>query len=430
MPLAFLKRTSGDDRRFGRDVLWNIGSLVVLGVSGVVINIIIARFQGRAALGVFNQVFAFYIVLSQLAVGGLQFSVLQKVSYHQDDRRACAHIVTSALILVAVASSLVCLVAFLGRHLAGRLLESPGVAEGITLVLPGLFLYSLNKVLINVLNGLRHMRAYAVFQSLRFLFIVAAVLVLIHRGHPPAHLPFALTVAEVLLFVGLMIYINARLLRLVPAPAIAAWFRPHLSYGIRGVFSGILHELNTRVDILILGYFLDDGAVGLYSFAAVLAEGFGQVPVAVRWNVDPLIGRAMAEKRFADIEALARRIRRVFWPPIAGVGLAAVLVYPIFLKLFVPGGEFAASWAVFAILIAALAFNAGWRPFMGILLQGGRPGMHTFLVLAVATTNALLNILLVPILGVRGSATATGMACILEALLISAFARRLLHIRI
>src|SRR5262245_19467502 len=60
--------------KFGKDVIWNLGSLALLGASGVLINTIIASYQSPASLGIFNQAFAFYIVLSQFAVGGMQFS--------------------------------------------------------------------------------------------------------------------------------------------------------------------------------------------------------------------------------------------------------------------------------------------------------------------------------------------------------------------
>ena len=52
--------------------------------------------------------------------------------------------------------------------------------------------------------------------------------------------------------------------------------------------SGILTEVNTRVDILVLGYFHGDTLVGVYSFAAILAEGFSQLPMVVRRSIDPL----------------------------------------------------------------------------------------------------------------------------------------------
>src|SRR5262245_52235773 len=83
--------------KFSTDVLWNLGSLALLGASGVLINTIIAHCQSPASLGVFNQIFAFYIVLSQLAVGGMQFSIVKYVS-HTDDRPLMTTVISSALV--------------------------------------------------------------------------------------------------------------------------------------------------------------------------------------------------------------------------------------------------------------------------------------------------------------------------------------------
>ena len=40
--------------RFGQGVIWNIDSLAILAVGGMLMNLIVIRFQGREALGVFN----------------------------------------------------------------------------------------------------------------------------------------------------------------------------------------------------------------------------------------------------------------------------------------------------------------------------------------------------------------------------------------
>ena len=56
--------------KFSRDVIWNIASLGVAGVFGVAINIVIGLVYGSAALGVFNQVFALYLLLSQFVLFG------------------------------------------------------------------------------------------------------------------------------------------------------------------------------------------------------------------------------------------------------------------------------------------------------------------------------------------------------------------------
>ena len=97
--------------KFSNDVLWNVGSLALLGASGVMINSIIGHYQSPESLGVFNQAFAFYIVLSQLAVGGMQFSIVKHLS-HTDDRGAMGIVVSSALAAITVTAFSVAVVFF------------------------------------------------------------------------------------------------------------------------------------------------------------------------------------------------------------------------------------------------------------------------------------------------------------------------------
>ena len=130
--------------KFTTDVLWNLGSLAVLGVSGVVINSIIAHYQSAASLGVFNQAFAFYIVLSQLAVGGMQFSIVKYLS-HTDDPDLMATVVSSAIMAIAVTAGLVAIVAFWVAHYIGIAFESQDVTLGIQFICPSLVIFSINK---------------------------------------------------------------------------------------------------------------------------------------------------------------------------------------------------------------------------------------------------------------------------------------------
>ena len=73
-------------------MLWNVASLAVQGISLIVWTILVGKYRGQDALGVFSLVYAVYIVLSQVAVGGVHASVLRHVSFHQDDRPKCVGI--------------------------------------------------------------------------------------------------------------------------------------------------------------------------------------------------------------------------------------------------------------------------------------------------------------------------------------------------
>ncbi len=415
---------------FQAGVAWNVASLVVLGLSGIAVNVLIAKWGGADDLGVFNQAYAIYIFASQVAVGGIQFSVLHYVSWRPDERDECARITASGLTMAGILATLVALAVLLSRDLAGSLLDSPGVATALLVVSPGLLFFSLNKVLLSVMNGLRQMRAYAVFQSLRFVFILAGVAILLGIDAPGSYLAGTFTLAEALLFVVLAIYFEVRAVAVRFRHLDRSWLRRHSSFGARSFLSGTLSELNTRVDVLVLGFFVSDSVVGVYSFAAIFAEGFNQLPYVVRNNLDPLLGNRFADGATEQIEGYARQIRKVFWPAMALIGALAIVGYLGLIAVFFGDTEFPASRGAFAVLIAGVVLSSGYRPFVGILLQGGRPATYTVLVTLVVLANLIGNLLLIPIFGLLGAAAATAAALVIEAALIVVLSRRLFGIRL
>ncbi len=414
--------------RFGQGVVWNVGSMVVLAVGGVLMNLIIVKYQGEEALGIFNQVYAIYIVLSQFGVGGLQFSVLKHVSHHQDDPDTCGDITTTALIIALLFSVPVCLIVVLLAKPVGSLFDSEGVTQGLLFVIPGLLFYSLNKILINTVNGLNRMKPYAVFRALRFILIPAAIAVIIALQLPSPYLTLSLTISEFLLFVSLSIYVYTKLVPLRRIAGARRWFSEHLSFGARGMLSGILLELNTRVDVLMLGYFTTDAQIGIYTFAATLAEGFAQLPMAVRYNVDPVIGKHFADGTTEEITRLSRKTRRMFYPIVVLVGIASILLYPAIFNFLLQNGTTRESWPIYAIIMAGVLVNAAFRPFNGALLQGGKPGAYTFMILGIVILDALQNLFFIPLWGIRGAAVVTAITYVLEAVCLIIVTRRLLKV--
>lgn len=416
--------------RFSRDFIWNCSSFAVLGICGIIVHFLIARFRGPETLGVFNQVFAFYIFASQICTGGIQFSVLRYVSIYQEDTAKCLEITTSALVLGIVMATVTCILAWQVRQPIGTILGSRGVAQGLKFAVPGLFFFALNKILLNGINGLRHMRAYAIFNALRYILILIGVAGLIAIGYPGERLAASLTLAEASLFFPLSIYCWKRLYEFRLPPSTAVWLRKHTTIGFRGFFIGIFTEINTRIDILMLGYFSDDKTVGVYSLAAILAEGFSQISHVLRRNITPILGMFYAERKLNDIAAFSRRMKRYIYPINSVVAVAAVLIYPFVLIWIVGGSEFSGSWLVFSILMTGVVLNSGYRPFMDILLIGNFPGRQSLLIGCLILANIALNAVLIPFIGMYGAAAATALIYLAEAFLIAAFSWKLLRVRL
>lgn len=414
----------GGRRRFQRDVAWNLASFALLGIAGVLLNVLIGWHYGAGALGVFNQVVAAYILFSMLGTLGLHLSVLRAVVETDGDARATESAVLGALLPAGLVSALVTGCFCLAAAPVARLLDSPAVGSGMWAAAPGLFFFALNKTLLGIENGRRRMRAFATFQALRYLLVLAAFGVLLAWGGPAERLPVVFSVAELLLFPVLLADVSLDV-RWWRGRAALAWSARHLRFGAKSVLSGMLLELNSRVDVLMLGFFLADVQVGIYSFAALFAEGFYQLFVVLQNNYNPLLAGHIARRRASELEALVRRGRKAAWLFGAAAGAVAVLVFPTLVSLATSDPAFQESFLPFAILIAGLVLAAGYLPFQGFLAMANLPGWHTVFMFLLVLINAVGNAIAIPIAGVRGAAIATGASFGISVLLLRCMASRL-----
>jgi len=76
------------------------------------------------------------------------------------------------------------------------------------------------------------------------------------------------------------------------------------------------------------------------------------------------------------------------------------------------------SWPVLFILVAFVLFSSFYRPFIGLLNQVGRPQLFSLVIMISVFINVVLNIILLPILGINGAALSTGIAFLIETYLL------------
>ena len=392
--------------RFRSEVFWNVLSLGVLAVSGLVINFIIAKFYGASVLGVFNQVLAVFIIFSQFASGGFFFSVLNFVSGCPSDHKKVSAIINSALVSTLLVSIPVAIILFYLSGTIGNILDSPGVATGIRLTSFGLVPFSINKVFMASLNGLRYMKAYSFFQSLRYIFIMTALLILTFNKFEGQYLAASFSAAEVLMMLGIVCFFlfKYKILKSFSVDLM----KEHFRFGIKAMPGGLLMDVNTRVDVLLLGYFMNDAVTGVYSFAAMIAEGMYQLGIVLAANFNPKISELLNNKEEFKIRHIISRSNLYLIPFNLAAGAVIYFLFPFLVDILIGKSDMDMGVYVFGILMLGIAISAGYTPFQMILNQAGKPGLFTTFLLLTVITNILLNIILIPHLGIIGSAVATG----------------------
>lgn len=411
------------DKKLGTDFIWSLGSFAILAASGILLNVIIGMAYDASALGLFNLAFALYIFIAQFGVFGIHLSTLKEVAEHADDTPRRDGIITNALVGAVITASTVTAISYGLSHIVNDIFGSERLEQAWLYLLPGLWFFCLNKVTFAAINGLRYMRAFAIFQSVRYLMIMAGVVVAAVIDAPAEMLTLAITISEAIVFIASLVFLLFHY-RFAWVDCALSGIKKHYSFGSRSFLSVTVVELNSRVDILMLGIFLDEAQVGIYSMAALIAEGVAQLATVIRNNVNPILTKQIVAKDFDDLKAFTKKIKRYFYAFMTLTGIAAIIIYPFFIKIFFGDQEFGASLTPFMILIGGLVLASGYLPFNMTLIQAGLPGTHTLYMIGVLCTNAILNLVFIPFYGIVGAALATALTFCLSAVYLVLFVRR------
>jgi len=411
------------DGKLAGDTAWNYGAFALTAATGIILNFFIAARFGIETLGVFNQIYAIYIVSSQFAVYGIHDSAQKYTAEYADNADAQLTIARTAVLIAAGFGVAVAATIFFASDLIGRIADSRPVGLGIALAAPGLLFFALNKVLMGVLNGGCRMQAFALAQGIRALAILCFCLAAAAATQPGYVLGACFTFAEIILLPILLVMVQPWRRGSLDG---GAWLHKHLDFGTRALANGFLSESYIRIDIIMLAIFVGDAEIGIYSFAAMFIEGLYQVSVIIRTVVNPvLVGLILG----GDRSALARFGRRVMAAGLAifaAVGGCVMLVFPDLAPLF-PNGLVSGAYPVLVILITGLSAYAAFIPLDFCLLQGGMPGRQSGLMTLNVMINIGLNLGLIPIYGIEGAAIATAISFAISSLTLNLAAWRWLN---
>jgi O-antigen/teichoic acid export membrane protein len=406
------------------DTVWSYAAFAVMAAGGLAINIVIGAVFGATGLGVFGQVMAVFVIAGHTSVAGLHNATFRSIALTPE---SAAGILTSGLAAALPFALGTALLALLCAPAIGRVLDSPATATAILWMAPGLLFFGLNKIGLAALNGMSLMQRHAAGQMLRYLVITGTVAAIAASDDGPERLGAAFSLAEIVV----SLYLTVATLPLRRDGGQSHGERGFslqraagmLQFGLRSFGASLMADINLRVDTLMLGLFLGDREVGIYAFAAMLVEGLGNVALVLRSLVNPGLTRLLAAGDEAAIRRLVTRVQVAAWPFLAVVFIAAWQLYQPAVRLVTGGGELEQGLAALLILIAMMAPYLTYSTFEEVLMLAGHAGTQSLFQSGVTLANVVLNLLLIPPLGIEGAAIATGLASLCACLLLVVLVR-------
>ena len=416
--------------KFSIDSLYNLFSVGISGILYILINAIIIHRYSEDVLGVFNLSYAIYIIVAQIAAFGIHLSVQQYIPRYFKDKEKINEIMTSSLILVFIISFIVVLFCYPFTQLLADFFYSENVNKGLYYCLWGVVLFSINKVLLAYINGIRRMKSFAVFTFMRFLFMFLSLCVLIFVFDDATSITIIFAIPELLLFVILLIY-SLNFFQFKFNSNSFKFIKKHFNFGRRAFIGNLLLDINTRVDVIMLGYFTTDYNVGIYSFVLAISEGILQIPVVFRNNINPIITKASVMENVSEkLNTLLHKNIISFYKIIGGIALFTIAFYPLGLLILGIEDNFWTYWGLYAILVSAIVLSSGYLPFSMLFNQMKLPHIQSFMFFILFLINVIGNYLFINWIGLYGAAIGTALSYIAQIFLIKILAKKYCNLKL
>ena len=396
------------------DVQWAFISIVTASLAHFILRIILGRELGPDGLGVYTLAFTIYLFGMQFAAFGIGSALTKYVAEFLDDRATIRNYVSSGMTSSIITGTLMGVVLFLlAPYIAISFFHVPELEGMIQLTALCYPFIAVQKAVNGTLNGFRRMHLYAFLNIVQNVTVVAASIALV--------LLFEMGVmGAVIGFVGPTILVSALspiLIRDCIGFGSSFWdtaaLRATTVFGFYVVLGNSIAFLNTQVDSILIGYYLNPTEVGIYAVAVLLAQTLTLIPGAVQGVTAPATATLYGK---GDIEGVRRlyysTLKKSLLISVGSAVLIAALGPYIIALLFTE--EYLVSYVPLLILLLGYTVDASFAAVGATLSSIGKVHIPFRISTVCGVLNVILNILLIPILGIRGAALATAATMIMS----------------
>lgn len=265
----------------------------------------------------------------------------------------------------------------------------------------------LQSLLASLLQGIQDFRRYNIILLVAPVSALSFALVLVlflEMGVQGAVLAFSLAQFLALLVTIWLLhpyYCNSCL------EASGNYERKCVGYGWKAHLSNILTFVNYKTDIYLVNLLLNPAATGVYVIAVQIAERLWMLSQSVSTVILPRLSQLHHDEE-------SRRLltpivsRWVFLVTVVGCAMLALVASPLINLLF--GPKYVQAAGALLLLLPGIALSSLARVLANDLAARGRPELNMYTALLIVIINVVLNILLIPKMGISGAALATTLA--------------------
>lgn len=394
------------------DVQWAFISIVTASLAHFLLRIILGRELGSEGLGVYTLAFTIYLFGMQFAAFGIGSALTKYVAEFIADRVTIKNYVSSGMTSSIITGTLMGIVLFLlAPFIAIDLFHTPEL-EGMVRLTAFCFPFiAIQKAVLGTLNGFRRMRKFAflnIVQNVAVVSLSIALVQLFGMGVMGAVVGFVVSTI-------LVSALSPVLIRDCIELGASLWNIPALRattiFGLYIVLGNSIGYLNTQVDSILIGYYLNPTEVGVYAVSVLFAQTLTLIPSAIQGVTAPATATLYGKGDIAGVRRLYQSTLKKSLLISFGSAIAIAVFAPHIIPLLF-SKEFSESYVPLLILLSGYAIGASFGAVGATLSSIGKVHIPFRIGAICVALNVMLNILLIPIFGINGAAVSTSASMV------------------
>ena len=390
-------------KKFTKDVGLAGIAQIVSSLKGLILLPILTKTLGAELYGIWALILATVSLLMPLALLQLGFAMTRFLAAEKDKEKISKGFSSIFAASSFTAFALSFLIFTLAEPLAVAVFGGADATYFVKLAAFLVLLMTLDQVIIEYFMAFRQMERYAVFSILQTVGEVLLIGYLVLSGYGLFGAIVSLLVVKAIIFAAGVLVVGREVR--VSKPSIAV-IKSYLGFSLPLLPFTLCLWLVGLSDRYVIGYFLDIKAVGIYSAAYGLGSivGFFWSPLSA--TLVPAITNLYENNRTQELKThlkysfkfyLMLAIPSVFGLSILSKSLLRTLATPEFVEGFV---------IVSIIALATVLFKSSFID-SDILILLKKTKVTAWIYGFSASINLLMNIILVPLIGISGAAIST-----------------------
>ncbi len=404
---AEFRRNMGQISR--QSIMFFAGTIFTMG-AGYLVKIYVARVLGAEQLGLYALGMTLASLVQLVGIVGLHSTAARYVAVYNatgrfEELRAFLTRSVGIVVLLNLIFSVGLWLA--GSWIARRLYHAPGLGQYMGMFAVLAFLGAINVFYCQVLGGLKDVAKRTVITNFIGSSLVIALTVVFlalgtaMRGYLAAQIINSVVVVALLVGVAWKLTPRAAHFSWAPLPP----FDPEIkAFAVAAFGMSALDFLVSQADKILLGLYLNPGLVGIYVLASTLSAFIPIILQSVNQIFAPVIAHLHAQARHDVLQKLFQTLTK--W--VVGLTLPLAFVVIVFasplMRIF--GPAFEAGWPVLVIGAVGQLVNCGVGSVGYLLLMSGNQRRLIRVQFVMAGISILVNITLIPVLGIIGAALA------------------------